>query len=118
MQLRIINFIDQKVLSSTKKKKKTTDPIQEGVQDANSLNLFPLTNFRSKEAESISVWFVDSYMAQARKCILFVYKHRFISCLDLSKAQRSFANVLNGFGLECIGEVETDDEMIIGELNL
>lgn len=63
MQLRIINFIDQKVLSSTKKKKKTTDPIQEGVQDANSLNLFPLTNFRSKEAESISVWFVDSYMA-------------------------------------------------------
>ena len=47
-----------------------------------------------------------------------MYKHRFISCLDLSKAQRSFANVLNGFGLECIGEVETDDEMIIGELNL
>lgn len=45
-------------------------------------------------------------------------KHQFISCLDLSKAQRSFANVLNGFGLECIGEVETDDEMIIGELNL
>lgn len=44
-----------------------------------------------------------------------MYKHRFISCLDLSKAQRSFANVLNGFGLECIGEVETDDEMIIGE---
>lgn len=117
MQLRITNFIDQKVLSSTKKKK-TPDPIQKGVQDANSLNLFPLTNFRSKEAESISVWFVDSYMAQARKCILFVYKHQFISCLDLSKAQRSFANVLNGFGLECIGEVETDDEMIIGELNL
>lgn len=62
MQLRITNFIDQKVLLSTKKKK-TPDPIQEGVQDANSLNLFPLTNFRNKEAESISVWFVDSYMA-------------------------------------------------------
>lgn len=62
MQLRITNFIDQKVLSSTKKKE-NPDPIQVGVQDANSLNLFPLTNFRSKEAESISVWFVDSYMA-------------------------------------------------------
>ncbi|CAH3045582.1 unnamed protein product [Pocillopora meandrina] len=34
---------------------------------------------------------------------------------NLSKAQRSFANVLNGFGLECIGEVETDDEMIIAD---
>ena len=62
MQLRITNFIDQKVLSSTKKKE-NPDPIQVGVQDANSLNLFPLTNFRSKEAESISIWFVDSYMA-------------------------------------------------------
>ena len=40
-----------------------------------------------------------------------------ISFLDLSKAQRSFAQVLNDFRFECIGEVETDDEMLIGELN-
>ena len=33
---------------------------------------------------------------------------------DLSKAQRSFANVLNTFRFECIGEVETDDEILIG----
>lgn len=36
---------------------------------------------------------------------------------ELSKAQRSFANVLNEFRLECIGEIDTDDEMEIGELN-
>jgi hypothetical protein len=35
----------------------------------------------------------------------------------LSKAQRSFANVLNEFRLECIGEIDTDDEMEIGEQN-
>ena len=37
--------------------------------------------------------------------------------VDLSKAQRSFAQVLDGFRFECIGEVETDDEIHIGELN-
>jgi hypothetical protein len=36
---------------------------------------------------------------------------------ELSKAQRSFANVLNEFRLECIGEIDTDDEMEIGEQN-
>lgn len=33
----------------------------------------------------------------------------------LSKAQRSFAQVLNDFRFECIGEVETDDEMLIAD---
>lgn len=37
--------------------------------------------------------------------------------LDLSRAQRSFAQVLNDFRFECIGEVETDDEIHIGKLN-
>ena len=37
------------------------------------------------------------------------------SFLDLSKAQRSFAQVLNDLRFEYIGEVETDDEMLIGE---
>lgn len=37
--------------------------------------------------------------------------------VDLSKAQRSFAQVLDGFRFECIGEVETDDEIHIGKLN-
>lgn len=37
--------------------------------------------------------------------------------LDLSKAQRSFAQVLNDFRFECIGEVETDDEVLIGKYN-
>lgn len=36
---------------------------------------------------------------------------------DLSRAQRSFAQVLNDFRFECIGEVETDDEIHIGKLN-
>ena len=35
---------------------------------------------------------------------------------ELSKAQRSFANVLSEFRLECIGEIDTDDEIEIGEL--
>lgn len=39
------------------------------------------------------------------------------SFVDLSKAQRSFAQVLDGFRFECIGEVETDDEIHIGKLN-
>ncbi|XP_020604145.1 rho GTPase-activating protein 26-like isoform X2 [Orbicella faveolata] len=34
---------------------------------------------------------------------------------NLSKAQRSFAQVLDGFRFECIGEVETDDEIHIAE---
>ncbi|XP_078371210.1 rho GTPase-activating protein 26-like isoform X2 [Oculina patagonica] len=34
---------------------------------------------------------------------------------NLSRAQRSFAQVLNDFRFECIGEVETDDEMHIAE---
>lgn len=41
--------------------------------------------------------------------------YTFISFLDLSKAQRSFAQVLNDLRFEYIGEVETDDEMLIGE---
>ena len=38
--------------------------------------------------------------------------------IELSKAQRSFANVLNEFRLECIGEIDTDDEMEIGKFNM
>ena len=38
-----------------------------------------------------------------------------MSFVDLSKAQRSFAQVLNDLRFEYIGEVETDDEMLIGE---
>ena len=34
---------------------------------------------------------------------------------ELSKAQRSFANVLSDFRLECIGEIDTDDEIEIGQ---
>lgn len=34
---------------------------------------------------------------------------------NLSKAQRSFAQVLNDFRFECIGEVETDDEVLIAD---
>lgn len=34
---------------------------------------------------------------------------------SLSKAQRSFAQVLSDFRFECIGEVETDDEVLIAD---
>lgn len=34
---------------------------------------------------------------------------------NLSKAQRSFAQVLSDFRFECIGEVDTDEEIIIAE---
>ena len=42
--------------------------------------------------------------------------HLFLT--ELSKAQRSFANVLNEFRLECIGEIDTDDEMEIGKCKM
>jgi hypothetical protein len=42
--------------------------------------------------------------------------HLFLT--ELSKAQRSFANVLKEFRLECIGEIDTDDEMEIGKCKM
>lgn len=54
---------------------------------------------------------ICTYLAWSFKCLLYT----FISFLDLSKAQRSFAQVLNDLRFEYIGEVETDDEMLIGE---
>ena len=55
-------------------------------------------------------------------CALLVWHHKCASTylylilyiIELSKAQRSFANVLSEFRLECIGEIDTDDEMEIG----
>lgn len=35
--------------------------------------------------------------------------------LDLSSAKRKFADSLNEFKFQCIGDAETDDEMCIGE---
>lgn len=37
------------------------------------------------------------------------------SFADLSSAQRKFAESLNEFKFQCIGDAETDDEMCIGE---
>lgn len=35
--------------------------------------------------------------------------------LDLSSAKRKFADSLNEFKFQCIGDAETDDEMCIGK---
>lgn len=55
------------------------------------------------------------------------YESRFISIihifllsfllllLDLSSAKRKFADSLNEFKFQCIGDAETDDEMCIGK---
>lgn len=51
------------------------------------------------------------FLAKSYKCLHYTC----VSFLDLSKAQRSFAQVLNDLRFEYIGEVETDDEMLIGE---
>ena len=60
------------------------------------------------------------------KCILFLKSNNYyhltmavfkLPFLGLSKAQRSFAQVLSDFRFECIGEVETDDEVLIGKYN-
>lgn len=41
------------------------------------------------------------------------------SCLylALSRAQRSLANTLNNFNFECIGQNQTDDEIVIGNFS-
>lgn len=38
-----------------------------------------------------------------------------VSLADLSTAQRKFAESLNEFKFQCIGDAETDDEICIGE---
>lgn len=37
----------------------------------------------------------------------------FVIVSELSNAQRSFANSLQSFTFECIGETQTDDEQVI-----
>lgn len=39
----------------------------------------------------------------------------FFFLLDLSSAKRKFADSLNEFKFQCIGDAETDDEMCIGK---
>lgn len=41
--------------------------------------------------------------------------HLLVSFADLSTAQRKFAESLNEFKFQCIGDAETDDEICIGE---
>lgn len=51
-----------------------------------------------------------------RKTSLFSVIHIFyFFLLDLSSAKRKFADSLNEFKFQCIGDAETDDEMCIGK---
>ena len=43
------------------------------------------------------------------------FKAFMLNFSDLSKAQRSFCNVLKNFTLNYIGEIDTPDEIEIGE---
>lgn len=47
------------------------------------------------------------------KCSRFFFF--FMYCTDLSAAKRKFAQSLNEYKFQCIGDAETDDEMCIGE---
>ena len=68
------------------------------------------------------ITYCNLHLYVALCCALLVWHHKCASTylylilyiIELSKAQRSFANVLSEFRLECIGEIDTDDEMEIG----
>uniref|UniRef100_A0A3B1KAQ9 Rho GTPase-activating protein 26 n=1 Tax=Astyanax mexicanus TaxID=7994 RepID=A0A3B1KAQ9_ASTMX len=60
-----------------------------------------------------SLWFSDT---QSFRDHIFSVLTLLSTCFaDLSSAQRKFAESLNEFKFQCIGDAETDDEMCIGE---
>lgn len=46
---------------------------------------------------------------------IFYFLFFLLLLLDLSSAKRKFADSLNEFKFQCIGDAETDDEMCIGK---
>lgn len=55
-------------------------------------------------------------MQQIRKPVYVSNLHFLLFfLLDLSSAKRKFADSLNEFKFQCIGDAETDDEMCIGK---
>ncbi|CAN7943715.1 unnamed protein product, partial [Ixodes pacificus] len=54
--------------------------------------------------------------SQAIKGIIKEVKELLTAAKSLSRAQRSLANTFMNFRLECIGNSQTDDEIVIGEL--
>lgn len=56
------------------------------------------------------------YGVRFGKLTTFFSSSSFLSILSgLSTAKRKFADSLNEFKFQCIGDAETDDEMCIGE---